>query len=246
MSLGAAHTFPSFASQPDLVHGCFHRHGGISPTPHDSFNISYGVGDDPDNVLHNRALVKETLGCRTLISSKQVHGDQIAIVEDMATDQELEGYDALITSQPGIALLIQQADCQAVLLYDPKHKVVANIHCGWKGSVSNIIAKTVQRMGDEFHSDPSQIIAAISPSLGPCCAEFINYKQELPESFHPFEVAENHFDFLAISIMQLKESGVQPKLIETADICTRCDEDWFSYRRNRQTGRFCTVIGLQS
>lgn len=244
MPLRAAHTFALFASHPGLVHGCFHRHGGASTEPYDSLNISFGVGDAPDNVRHNRALVKKALGCDTLVSATQVHGDRVALVHGADDDHELEGYDALISSQPGVALLIQQADCQAILLYDPQKKVIANIHCGWRGSVANIIATTLKQMVDSFHSDPGQMVAAISPALGPCCAEFINHKEELPGDFLDFEVKANHFNFPAISLMQLKEAGLCEANIEIAGICTRCNHDWFSFRRDRQTGRFCTAIGL--
>lgn len=246
MSLRAAHTFASLADQPGLSHGCFHRHGGISPAPYDSLNVSFGVGDMADNVRHNRLQVKKALGCKTLISTRQVHGVKVAVASAMSGDQELDGFDALITNEPGVALLIQQADCQAILLHDPEQKAIANIHCGWQGSVANIIAVTVSQMIDSFASEPAHIKAAISPALGPCCAEFIHYKEELPEDFHPFAVSANHFDFPAISAMQLKKSGLRPEHIDVAGICTKCNQDWFSYRRNRHTGRFCTAIGLIS
>jgi YfiH family protein len=246
LPLCAANTFALFAGEPQLVHGCFNRHGGISPLPYDSLNISFQVGDAPAHVRHNRGLVKKALGCQTLISARQVHGTEVAVVGATESDQELEGYDALISDRPGVALLIQQADCQAVLLHDPFKKVIANIHCGWKGSVANIIAVTLQRLMETFHSDPAQIRAAISPALGPCCAEFMHYKKELPTIFHPFEVAANHFDFPAISAMQLREGGIHPDHIETAAICSRCNRDWFSFRRRRHTGRFCSAIGLLS
>lgn len=244
MSLRAAHTFAILADAPRLVHGCFHRHDGISPAPFDSLNISFGVGDKPDNVQHNRSLVKKALGCQTLVSSRQVHGDKIAVVRRITADQELDGYDALITNTPGLALLIQQADCQAVLLYDPHKRAIANIHCGWQGSVANIIGATINQMTDSFLSDPAHIKAAISPALGPCCGEFIHYKEELPTSFHRFEVTANHFNFPAISTMQLQEAGLRADHIEVAGICTKCNHDWFSFRRNRHTGRFCSAIGL--
>ncbi len=246
MSLQPAHTFTNLANHPGLAHGCFHRHGGISPAPYNSLNVSFGVGDAPDNIRQNRLLVKKALGCTSLVSARQVHGDQVAVVRQDDGDQELDGHDALITDVPGVALLIQQADCQAILLYDPHKRVIANIHCGWQGSVAGIIAATLARMTTSFHCDPTHIQAAISPALGPCCAEFIHYKQELPEDFHAFEVEKNHFDFPAISTMQLQEAGLSADHIEVAGICTKCNKDWFSFRRRRQTGRFCSAIGLLS
>ena len=244
MKLRAAHTFAILSDQSNITHGCFHRHGGISPAPYDSLNVSFGVGDAEANVHHNRSLIKEALGCSTLVSAKQVHGDNVAVVANTHEDQELDGFDALITNEPGVALLVQQADCQAVLLYDPQNKAVANIHSGWRGSVANIIASTVATMEEAYNSDPAHLMAAISPALGPCCAEFVNYQAELPADFHLFEITTNHFDFPAISSLQLHQAGVRKEHIEVAQICTKCSDDWFSFRRNRQTGRFCSAIGL--
>jgi hypothetical protein len=244
MTRRAAHTFALLGQQSRLTHGCFHRHGGVSPAPYDSLNVSFGVGDAPENVLHNRGLVKGALGCPRLVSCRQVHGDQVAVVTGLDRDQELEGYDALITDVPGVALLIQQADCQAILLHDPHRRVIANIHCGWRGSVANIIGATIARLTELFHSRPGDLQAVISPALGPCCAEFIHYQTELPADFHPFVDQASRVDFPAISAMQLQKAGVRPHHIEAAGICTRCNHDWFSHRRCRDTGRCCSAIGL--
>jgi len=141
--------------------------------------------------------------------------------------------------------MVQQADCQAVMLFDPVRKVVANAHSGWRGSVANIIAKTIDLMKRDFNTLPADLYAVISPSLGPCCAEFINYRRELPGHFHAYQVRPNYFDFWAISTDQLKESGVPAENIANSRICTVCDDRFFSYRRNRMTGRFASVIGLK-
>jgi hypothetical protein len=177
--------------------------------------------------------------------------DTIAITKraplhNKATRELHDGYDAFISNIPGVALMVQQADCQAVLLFDPTQKVVANIHCGWKGSINNIIGKTVATMTNRFEVNPSNLLAGVSPSLGPCCAEFINYKTELPSSFWDYQVKPNYFDFWQISKDQLQEAGVQAGNIQISSICTACNSDWFSYRREQETGRFCSVIGLSS
>lgn len=100
-------------------------------------------------------------------------------------------------------------------------------------------------MKTSYHTNPTDLQAAISPSLGSCCAEFVNFRQELPKSFYKYQVRENYFDFPAISREQLLSCGVKPANIELSGICTRCDCRWFSYRRQRNTGRFCSVIGLR-
>ncbi|MDF1615718.1 peptidoglycan editing factor PgeF [Desulfurivibrio dismutans] len=228
---------------PAPVHGSFGRWGGVSSGALAELNVGFGVGDEPTRVAANRRRVREALGLSVLVAAKQVHGDRVAVVERVPdTDLELAACDALVCAHPGVGLLICQADCQAVMLYDPRQRVVANIHAGWRGSALNIIAATVKVMVDTFGCAPGQLRAAVSPSLGPCCAEFINYRRELPPGFQAYQVRENYFDFWAISRDQLQGAGLAPKNIEPAGICTRCDEDFFSYRRDRAGGRNGSVI----
>lgn len=227
------------------AYGIFNRHGGVSPPPFDSLNVSYGVGDEMENVRANRELIKKRLGLNHLISARQVHGSEVLVIDKPpGKDMEMTGYDAFISNVPGVGLMVQQADCQAVLLYDHSNKVVANIHCGWRGSVTNIIGTTIDTMKNVFGTDPAGILAGVSPSLGPCCGEFVNYQRELPPDFDTFQVKPYYFDFWAISRCQLEAKGVIPANIAIAGSCTVCDPQWFSYRREGKTGRFCSVIGL--
>lgn len=235
-------------------HAMFCRLGGISTGPFASLNLSFGVGDDPALVRRNRQSALRSLGLSRLVSLGQVHGNEILtlVTENKGIElEEFPGYDAVISNLPGVALLIQQADCQAVLLHDPVKKAIAAIHCGWRGSVVGIIAKTIANMAGSYGSDPVHLHAVISPSLGPCCAEFVNFKQELPAWMHAFEPADKkaHFDFWAISRKQLADAGVQSAQIETMGICTRCNRDYFSFRRAKlETGGICgrngSLIGL--
>ena len=227
-----------------LAHGFSDRYGGVSSGAFASLNVSFGVGDDRDAVRENRARLKRAFGFKTMVSARQVHGNKVLLIDREPTaDFEADGYDALITDQPA-ALLVQQADCQAVIFHDSVQQVVGAAHVGWRGSVLGIIGATVRAMADNFASDPADLRAAISPSLGPCCAEFVNYQRELPEWMHDFQVRPSYFDLWAISRAQLQEAGLLPVNINTVGICTRCSQDYFSYRRSRVTGRGGTVIGL--
>lgn len=234
-------------------HAAFSRRGGVSEGPFASLNLSHHVGDAPDNVRENRRRALAVLaaqGLSRLVSLGQVHGDDILVLREMPEREEYPGFDAAITNVPGLALLIRQADCQAVLLHDPERRVVAATHCGWRGSVAGIIGKTIARMREEFAVNPQNLRALITPSLGPCCAEFVNYKAELPVWMHSFQTGNSaHFDFWAISRQQLTDAGVPPEHIETTGICTRCDRNYFSYRRAKQKsggicGRQGSVVGL--
>ncbi len=239
-------TFQSLITFP-VFHATFNRHGGASPAPWDSNNISFGLGDSSENVSANREQLKKRFGCNRLVSAKQTHGSRVYHVKEKPTDDlEVNGYDALITNQPGLGLMIQQADCQAVFLFDPEQKAAGIAHVGWRGSVADIIAETVFSMSQAFSTEPVDIFAAISPSLGPCCAEFVNHQTELPESLHSYQVRENFFDFWAISHDQLCAAGIRPENIQVAGICTCCDQDYFSYRREKNTGRFASVLGIKA
>ena len=224
----------------NIPHGTFNRLYGISVSPYSSLNVSFGVGDKPENVAGNRQLVKKALHIPHLLSAGQIHGDRVYCSAGIVADLEIQGYDALITDQPGVGLLVQQADCQAILMYDPHAQVIAAIHCGWRGSTLNIIRTTIQEMQKRYHVRPENLLALISPSLGPCCSEFINYREELPESLHHFQALPNHFNFWDISLYQLTKAGVLSEHIDIAEVCTVCDRNYFSYRRAKSQGKACT------
>lgn len=154
--------------------------------------------------------------------------------------------DGMITDIPDLLLVIQVADCQGVILFDPVRRVVGALHSGWRSSVANIIGKGVSTMAAFFGCRPLDIRAAVSPSLGPCCAEFIHFRRELPETFNTYHVGRSRFDFRALSRDQLRAEGVLPDNIHTAGYCTRCDpQRFFSYRREKITGRMAVAIGLR-
>ena len=153
-------------SDSALRHAVFSRKGGVSPAPFDSLNVGLRVGDEPANVFENRARIKNALSLSTLVSAQQVHGSEVLTVEGPLTaDFECPGYDALITNRPGVGLMVQQADCQAVLLFDPARKAIGIVHAGWRGSRANIIQKAVSAMVEAFGTRAQDLMAAVSPSV---------------------------------------------------------------------------------
>ena len=103
-----------------------------------------------------------------VMQAHQVHGDRVAVVGSAAlTREDLEGFDALITDVPGVAIGARTADCIPVLMYDPVHRAVAAVHSGWKGTVLKIAAKTLAAMSGEFGTRPADILAVIGPGIGP-------------------------------------------------------------------------------
>jgi YfiH family protein len=233
----------------ELKHAVFTRIGGVSTGPYRSLNLCRSVGDSETKVLKNRRIIQKRMGNMDLIFCNQVHGAEILSFSMHACSSSirdrLQQADAMITNAHDVLLTIQVADCQAVLLHDPAKRVIANLHSGWRGSIQNIIGSVVKKMTEDFGTNPSDVIAGIGPSLGPCCAEFVNYRKEIPEQFHQFKINSDHFDFWRISRFQLMEAGVRDNNIQCAELCTRCRTDHFySYRGEKNTGRFVAVIGL--
>ena len=240
--------FQRLSQEHNLIHGVFTRHGGVSAPPFDTLNTSYAVGDRQEDVAENIRKVRCVIQAKDLMYMNQSHGDGILVLRQgaLCINGEALDVDALITDIPGVGLMVKQADCQGVIIYDPEKNVVADVHCGWRGNVQNILAGVVSRMNKEFGCRQSGLLAAIGPSLGPCCAEFIGHKEIFPKAFEGFMTRENHFDLWAVSCRQLTEAGLRPEHIEVAGICTKCRKDlFFSYRAEGTTGRFGTVVMIR-
>ena len=237
------------ASSPGLKHGIYTRLGGVSGGAFSSLNAAFDVGDEPSAVEKNRRRIQGDMGGTPPVFLRQHHGTRVACIggekqRERAAEAPLYA-DAVITNQPGLLLVIQVADCQAVIIYDPVQQVVANVHSGWRGSIGNIVGKTVEKMQRIFGCRPENLTAGIGPSLGPCCAEFVHYRDEIPPSLWRYRVDGFHFDFWSMSIDQLKGAGLAERSIDAAGLCTRCRTDLFySYRAEKTTGRFAAVAGL--
>jgi YfiH family protein len=235
--------FEILADQPKLKHAVFLKHGGVSVGNFASLNLGGGTGDDPEHIAQNREKIKTVLGIKELISGKQVHGTQINLVTSDCSPGECDG---IVTQEKGLGLFIKHADCQAAIFYDPIHHAIANVHSGWRGSVNNIYAEAVNFMKGQFGTRPEDLLVGISPSLGPDHSEFKNYLTEIPEKFWKFQVKPTYFDFWEISRFQLKELGILSHHLEMASLCTFCEkEDFFSYRRDKPTGRNGTIVILK-
>jgi YfiH family protein len=267
--------FPKLAGFSGILHGIFTRENGKSKGPYKSLNVGFGVGDDRRAVLKNRKIISRCINANDLVFLNQVHGRRIVVFakEDYSyqmvdgDDYRKKEYsenvdhwtvnqgfyserrfeaDAMVTNIPQKILVIQTADCQSVLIYDPIQHVAANVHAGWRGSINDIVGRTVTVMEKSFGCRAQNMIAGIGPSLGPCCAEFVNYKTEIPKTFWKYRDNVHHFDFWSISRDQLCDKGVLPENVDVSRICTKCETNrFFSFRGEGTTGRFANLIGLK-
>lgn len=267
--------FETFAKYPGITHGIFTRNAGVSTGPFRSLNISFGVGDDELNVRRNREIISKCLDRKDLVFADQVHGSKVIVfskdnhhpitfdsnlcekVGPFETFNKQTGVtspdfeykyvgDALVTNIPKKVLVIQVADCQSIIMYDPVRQVVANVHSGWRGSINNIIGLTIMVMNKSFDCNSGDIVAGIGASLGPCCAEFVNYEKEIPKKYWKYKDDNDYFDFWSLSCDQLCQAGVLIDNVNLSRLCTKCNPDhFFSFRGEGDTGRFASVIGLK-
>jgi YfiH family protein len=230
---------------PKLKHGTLLRLGGNSEGPFANLNLAYDVGDNKESVDQNISTVKQVFSLTKLIWAKQCHGVHVEALDE-SSGEEIIDCDAFITNSANVACMIKHADCQAAVFYDPIHHAVANVHAGWRGSVQNIYKATLDAMKRAYGSKVEELHVYISPSLGPTVAEFRNYKEELPEPFWEFKDRSHYFNFWEISRMQLTKAGVLSHHIDIAELCTYSNaDDFFSFRRDKLTGRHATLVHLQ-
>lgn len=247
---------------PGLIQAVSTRVGGISPPTFDSLNLSFASGDKAGNILENRRRFCEGLEIspEALTSGKQVHRAVVKVVNEDHKGAGgpgrdfLPSTDGLITNKPGIPLLVFSADCPLVQCYDPVKNVIGLVHASWRGLVENICTRTVKMMKQTFGSQPEDIYAVISPSIGPCCYEVKNDFISIVTTVAPYAryaVVRRRkclfFNLWSFVQMQLHRAGLLHQRIEIAGLCTKCHPQWFySFRRDgAPTGRFGAVLGLR-
>lgn len=183
---------------------------------------------------------------------RQVHSDEIRRVEEPLSSP-LKG-DALLTNQPHLLLIIQTADCLPVFMVDESQKVIAAVHAGWKGTCQRIVEKGVLALQEYYRCELSSLWAAMGPSIGPGCYEVgedVRKKVEDDRFFIPVSSKTKEsgpryfFDLRGANFQQMKDAGVKENHIFTLPICTHCQKNMHSYRREgEKAGRLLNFIGL--
>lgn len=249
--------FEIFSASPAIRHFVTGREGGVSEGEKGALNLSYHVGDEPENVLQNRTVVGQAMGLEAgnLMFPKQVHGNNVVHVNKSNLGAALEAGDALMTTMPGIVLMTTAADCVPVLLFDPVKKVIAAAHAGWRGTVAKIVQNTLLAMQENFGSEPHDILAGIGPSISPQVYEVgeeviaavkTAFKDEASQLLVMTETpGKAKFNLWEANKLQLLQLGVPNENIEVAGICTFSNpEKFFSARASKDSGRFAAGIML--
>lgn len=227
------------------------RAGGVSKAPYAGLNLATHVGDAPDDVARNRALLLEALGApkAPLVVPNQVHGDALVLVEraDDAALAEVRaqadrGADGLVVTVPGVAALLCFADCVPVVIVSPAG-AFAVVHAGWRGAAASIAPKAVRALAARESGEsgpfatPAQAAAAYNVYLGPHirveCFETGEdvralFAEKMGEECAP---DARHVDLSRALSVDLARAGVDPARIVCAGACTACHPDeYYSYR----------------
>ena len=182
-----------------------------------------------------------------LATVQQIHSNQVLIANRSGS---LGEGDALISNQPGITLSVRTADCLPILMADTRNRAVAAVHAGWRGTILEIVPKTVQAMAKQFGTRPDDLVMAIGPGIGTCCFEVgpevaIQFATLFPERDDLDQ--RTNLDLVETNRRLLRRNDGTMRQIATSDLCSYCRPDLFhSYRRDGQAaGRMVSTIRIR-
>lgn len=214
------------------------------------------TGEDEQEYLENRRELAALLDIDSeqLVFPRQTHSSTVCKIDE-TPENELKETDALVTNKAGLCLCVQTADCVPVLLADPKKRVVAAVHAGWRGTVGKIVSQTIEKLQQDFGCNPDDLLAAVGPSIGPevyeVGAEVVEAAHKaIPEAsktLHLNFTGKYHFDLWGANRLLLLDAGLKESNIEVLEACSyRINEKYFSARRDGvYTGRMVTGIMLR-
>jgi hypothetical protein len=236
------------------------RRGGVSEGAFSSLNLGLHVGDNPERVIANRERILShfDLNIEDAVCAEQVHGTRVQRVSSLESGRgarlltgTIAGTDALTTDQAELPLMLFFADCVPIIVVEPKKRIIAVAHAGWRGVYGNIVESTTAAMVSSWNLSPQNLFAFIGPSICGCCYEVSSEVMDaFKDRFMRFDGwrHENRINLVEIARLQLTASGISPQQIISADICTACrHQDYFSYRADSGiTGRHAAIAAILS
>lgn len=258
-------TYPQLDEMDRYVHCFSTRLGGASKGIYSSMNLSFTRGDREEDVAENYRRISGALGFQPedIVTSNQTHTTNVRVVTEkdkgcgVVKPRQFENVDGMVTDIPGIILATFYADCVPLYFIDPVHRAIGLSHSGWRGTAGRMGQVTVDRMKKEYGTCPSQIYAAIGPSICQECyevsedviAEF--RKAFLPKQwdslYYPKENGKYQLDLWAANKMILLEAGIPEDHISMPNLCTCCNPDFlFSHRASHgKRGNLGAFLGIR-
>jgi YfiH family protein len=229
------------------------RRGGVSCAPYDDgtgkggLNLGLHVSDDAKSVRKNRELLRTALPAEPSWLT-QVHGTDVV---DAAVIQSAIEADASVTTMPGVVCAIQTADCLPVLFCDSAGKVVGAAHAGWRGLLHGVLENTIERMQT---AGAQEIFAWMGPAIGPQSFEvgaevmhaFCERDAQTAVCFTQQGSSQEKYlaDIYQLARHAMHKAGVSK--ISGGGFCTVTERDkFYSYRRDKITGRMASLIWLK-
>ena len=226
------------------------RFGGVSAGVYASMNLGLGSGDSIEHIRENYSLLCAALGITVsdIVCSRQVRGADVRAVTyadrgGLFTPYSPEA-DALVTCDPGAALLVFTADCVPILLHDPVRGACGAVHSGWQGTAAGVVVAAVGEMVSRYGCNASDITAAIGPCISECCFET---DRDVPDAMAGMlgddlgacmreQNGKFMVDLKKANKLLLNRAGLHD--ISISDECTscRCDKYW-SHRKTAGSGR---------
>jgi hypothetical protein len=229
------------------------REGGISRGPYASMNVGAAVGDAPEAVRANRDTLAGVLGARP-VYLRQVHGNRVVRIgaADAAEGAVLQHADASVTTEPGIACLVQAADCLPVLLAARNGRAVGAAHAGWRGLAAGVVGEAVRAVAEAASCRPDALVAWLGACIGPRTFEVgadvlqafgADVAARDHERFKPGRPGKWLADLRRLARDRLAAAGVAA--VEASDACTVEDASrFFSFRRDGVTGRMAAAVWI--
>jgi YfiH family protein len=231
---------------PEGVGACSStRVGGVSLPPYDALNLGAHCGDNPEAVEENRRRFYEAAAFPSPpVWLEQVHGN--AVLTLTSGEYASKRADASYSNKPGLVCAVMTADCLPVLFCNKAGTEVAAAHAGWRGLCDGVLEETVAHFKDQ----PENILAWLGPAIGPQAFEvgpevreaFMAKDDKADSAFRP--AGEKYFaDIYQLARQRLANVGVTE--VFGGERCTLSEkDDFFSYRRDRTTGRMASFIWL--
>lgn len=241
-------TFPVFDQYPGLLHSFSTRLGGVSTGEFESLNLNFRPGDERENVLENYRRICQAVGYdfHGLVASAQDHHTVLRYVTQqeagigITLPRDIESVDGLYTDVPGVTLVTSYADCVPLYFFDPIKQVIGLAHAGWRGTVQRIGEKMTQTLYEKFGCLPQDILAAVGPSIGPCCYQVDSVVQQqvmqhsdlLPQELL-LEQGDGKYllDLWECNRRILVLSGIPDENITVGEVCTMCHPELFYSHR---------------
>ena len=258
-------SYPAFEKFPDIVQAFSTRLGGVSQGIYSSMNLSFTRGDDDAAVHENYRRFAAAVGfeAEDIVTSDQTHTANVRVITEedrgngITKPRQYTDVDGMITNVPGLVLATFYADCVPLYFVDPVHHAIGLSHSGWRGTVAKIGAVTVERMHEEYGSDPGDIYSAIGPSICQDCYEVSEDviqefrtafgRKDWDVLFYRKENGKYQLNLWEANRIIMLEAGIREEHISMPGICTCCNPEFlFSHRASHgKRGNLGAFLGIR-